>query len=468
MRRSPHGKEANVIQSRHDLSPVSAQTRHADRVSEVVGQVDRVIVVGAGIAGLAAASRLRRAGIDYVVLEARDRIGGRLHTIDLAGVPVDLGGSWIHHPIGNPLTSFCDEHGIARDSGNPLPSMSAYDRAEGRLLDPSEIDESFHRVVDDFGEAAESLLVRLGATATAPEGIEAFIAERGYVGADARRARQALIFEIEADAGNRADTQSLRWLGDEAEFGGDSTGDLPRGGYRSVVDVLAAGIDVTLNTEVVSVAVDADGVRVACADGSVETGSHAIVTVPLGLLKRGSPRFDPPLPMPVQAAIDGLGFGRYEKIALRFESPFWRDDDISHLMVYSSDENEPVFWVFDLDAFGAGPVLCAHLVQTVADSTLDRSPADAVRWLVDVLAEVVGHPVPEPVAAVVTSWAHDPFSGGVYTSCGLGADPWMLDLLGEPVHGRLLLAGEHTHSERNGYADGAYVTGIRAAGWLGA
>ena len=95
-------------------------------VSEIVGPVDRVVVVGAGIAGLAAASRLRRAGIGCVVLEARDRIGGRLHTIDLAGVPVDLGGSWIHHPIGNPIAALCDELGIVRDPGDPTPTLSAY------------------------------------------------------------------------------------------------------------------------------------------------------------------------------------------------------------------------------------------------------------------------------------------------------------------------------------------------------
>ncbi|MBI3217100.1 MAG: FAD-dependent oxidoreductase [Mycobacterium sp.] len=83
---------------------------HGAVVNHVALPVSRVIVVGAGIAGLAAARCLQRAGIPYVVLEARDRIGGRLHTIDLAGVPVDLGGSWIHHPIGNPLTSLCAEH----------------------------------------------------------------------------------------------------------------------------------------------------------------------------------------------------------------------------------------------------------------------------------------------------------------------------------------------------------------------
>ena len=58
-----------------------------------------------------------------MVLEARRRIGGRLHTIDLAGTPVDLGGSWIHHPIGNPLTAFCDQHGIGRDPGDPTNTL---------------------------------------------------------------------------------------------------------------------------------------------------------------------------------------------------------------------------------------------------------------------------------------------------------------------------------------------------------
>jgi monoamine oxidase len=84
-----------------------------------------------------------------------------------------------------------------------------------------------------------------------------------------------------------------------------------------------------------------------------------------------------------------------------------------------------------------------------------------VTWFRDVLAEAVGHPVPEPIATAVTSWTHDPFTGGAYTHCPPGADPSMLDLLGRPVNGRLLLAGEHTNSARTGYADGAYAGGLR-------
>ena len=202
-----------VRSAARSLRSLDARRGHAGLVSEMVTPVDRVVVVGAGIAGLAAASRLRRAGIACVVLEARDRIGGRLHTVDLAGVPVDLGGSWIHHPIGNPLSKFCDEYGIARDPGDPMPSLSAYDQVERRRLDRAEVEASLLPAFDAFQDAVDTLRDRLPSDATALDAIEAYVAERGFTGAVARRVRQELRAEIEADAADRADNQSLRWLG---------------------------------------------------------------------------------------------------------------------------------------------------------------------------------------------------------------------------------------------------------------
>jgi len=91
----------------------------ADVRGGVTGPVERVVVVGAGIAGLTVASALAHGGVECVVVEARDRIGGRLHTVDLAGSPVDLGGSWIHTPIGNP--------GRLRAAGwRPLPQRQPH------------------------------------------------------------------------------------------------------------------------------------------------------------------------------------------------------------------------------------------------------------------------------------------------------------------------------------------------------
>jgi polyamine oxidase len=175
-------------------------------MNKIAGRVERVVVVGAGIAGLAAASRLRQAGIDAVVLEARDRIGGRLHTVDLAGTPVDMGGSWIHHPIGNPLTAFCDDHGIARDAGNPLPSLSAFDMAERRRLDHAEVEFYAQTETAAFWDCTDALSQRLGPAATAHDAIETYVAERGLSPAVARRLRQELRAELEANAADSAET----------------------------------------------------------------------------------------------------------------------------------------------------------------------------------------------------------------------------------------------------------------------
>ena len=436
---------------------------HYDAVSDIAGPVERVVIVGAGIAGLAAATQLTKAGTACVVLEARDRIGGRLHTIDLAGAAVDLGGSWIHHPIGNPMSALCDELGVARDAGDPIPSLSGYDQVEERRLGHDEIATYCKVESEAFWDAIGALEERLGPEANAHDAIEEHIAARGLDGAVARRTRQELRAEVEADAPGPVGDQSLSWLAMDEEFEGDLFGDLPRGGYASVVTALAPGIDVRLGTEVVSIDVQERGVSVICADGAVESGSHAIVTVPLGVLKRGGLRFSPALPDAVQGAVEKLAFGRYEKIALRFESPFWRDEGLSHLVVFPSGEDEPSMWIFDLDAFGAGAVLCAHLFHSLTPHALDQSHADAVDWLKDVLAGVFGHPVPEPIATVVTAWANDPFAHGSYSHCPLGADPSMYDVLAKPVHERILLAGEHTQCSRVGYADGAYVSGLRAA-----
>ena len=200
------------------------------------------------------------------------------------------------------------------------------------------------------------------------------------------------------------------------------------------------------------------------ADGTSEEGSHVVVTVPLGVLKRGAPRFSPALPPDRLAAIERLGFGRYEKVALRFDEPFWRAAGLSHLMLFPRDPEESTVWVFDLDAFGAGPALVVFsLPQRGRPRCSTRPPDEPPDWVLGLLAEAIGGPCPAPTAVAVTSWATDPYTGGAYTHIPPGAGPADVDLLGEPVGGRLLFAGEHTQSARMAYADGAMTSGIREA-----
>jgi len=103
------------------------------------------VVVGAGIAGLTVANALAHGGVDCVVVEARDRIGGRLHTVDLAGSPVELGGSWIHTPVGNPMRAFAQHVGVPCRSANPLPELAGFDCGEARRLSAAEVEASLGR-----------------------------------------------------------------------------------------------------------------------------------------------------------------------------------------------------------------------------------------------------------------------------------------------------------------------------------
>ena len=427
----------------------------------VTGPVDRVLIVGAGIAGLTAASALTHAGVDCVAFEARDRLGGRLHTIDLAGWPVDMGGSWIHMPGGNPLTTFAHQVGIARRSGDPLPELVAYDCVDGRRLSADEWSASIELQYEAFPEAQSQLLERLGPEASMADAIETFLDDSELSSSELRRARQALQAVIEAEAADSCREQSLRWMWNELEFEGSYFGDLPSGGYTSLITAMASGVDVRLGVEVCEVAYSATGVAVRDTTGSVETASDAIVTVPLGVLKRGSPQFSPELPLERTKSIGRLGFGTFVKVAIAFDRPFWREAGAPHVVLFPPEADEPAIWVLGQDAFGGGPILVALVFHSSTHRVLDSTPTAAANWLLGMLGQAFGKRCPTPTAVAVSSWASDPLTGGSYSHIPPGASAGDADLLGEPIGGRLLFAGEHTQSARLVYADGAMCSGIR-------
>jgi monoamine oxidase len=431
-------------------------------VSDLDGPLTHVVVVGAGIAGLGAAATLRAAQVPCTVLEARDRIGGRLHTVDLGGASVDLGGSWIHHPDGNPVLDLADELGVAHRPGDPLPTLSGYDAVEHRLLGRDEVDAVLDLAHEAFGQALPGLREKLGDDAPAMGAVVAFAAAATPPGAAHDRLVQALRAEVEADASDAAERHSLRWWGNEDEYGGDFFGELPVGGYRAVVERLARGLDVRLGTEVVEVNATPAGVAVRDASGHVHEGSHAVVTVPLGVLQAGVVRFDPPLDGDRTNAVAGLGFGRYEKVLLGFSEAWWRGSGPSHLVLFPEDRDAPALWVFDHDAFLGDPVLECHAFHSATPHVLD-DPAGAVAWMTDQLAPAYGDRVRRPAHTAVTSWAHDRFTRGGYSHVTPGRSPDDLDLLGTPHAGRILFAGEHTQSARVGFADGALSSGLREA-----
>src|SRR6478672_5480596 len=254
------------------LTAESFDDGRTDVPSGVAGPVERVVVVGAGIAGLTVANALTHGGVECVVLEARDRTGGRLHTVDLSGSPVDLGGSWIHMPGGaNPMRAFARQAGVLCRSADPVPEMAVFDCGEDRRLPAAEAEATLDLYLEAFPEAAVRLAAELGPDASAADGIEAFVAAAVLAPGPERRARQTLYGAVEAESADLAERQSLRWMWNEIEYEGNYFGDVPDGGYRRLVDAMAAGADVRLGVEVTEVALSAEGVRLRCADGTSET-----------------------------------------------------------------------------------------------------------------------------------------------------------------------------------------------------
>lgn len=430
--------------------------------SGIDAPVERVVVVGAGMAGLTVANALAHAGVPNVVLEARDRIGGRVHTVDLGGWPLDLGASWIHTPVGNPVTRFSELAGIGRRPGDPFAEMVGLDRHEGRLLSATEFADVL-RATDEFAEVIPGLHDALGPNATVADAIARFAGERAPDGG-ARWVRDALMVLIEMDSSASAETQSFAsFPANTLEYDGDYLGDLPVGGYGAVAAAMGAGIDVELSQAVERVIVRPHGVRVRTASGLEEEGSHVVVTVPLGVLQGGGIRFDPPLAPERVGAIERLGFGRYEKVALRFESAFWRAEGVPHLLVLPKAADDWAPGLVGLDAFEASPILVAHAGGRSADRMNELSDSEVVTRLRELIGEAIGGPVPEPIDVMRSAWTSDPYSRGAYTYVPIGASRHDLDALGEPVAGRLLFAGEATTSTRVGFADGAMTSGIREA-----
>jgi polyamine oxidase len=436
---------------------------HLEIPAGVIEPVKRVLVIGAGIAGLTVANALAHVGVDYVVLEARDRLGGRLHTADLAGSAVDLGGSWIHHPVGNPVRDFARQVGIECRPGNPTPTLAGFDCATGRWLSSADLETGLTAELQGYHDALGTLRPQLGPGASAAAGIEAYLATRGLAGDALRRARQGLRASVEADAAGPAEDQSLTWLWTQTESGGDYFGDLPEGGYASVIHALASGLHIRRDWPVEHVELADDGVTVTSTStsGQTEIGTHLVVTVPLGVLKKNQPTFSPALPSERTDAVRRLGFGRYEKVALKFEEPFWRTAGWSHLVLFPADPAEPATYVYDLDAFSGVPVLVCHTLHSATSHLTGESTA--ARWVMSMVTAALGTPCPDPVAVAATDWAADPYAAGAYAHVPPGAANADLDLLGEPLSGRLLFAGEHTTSARVGYSDGAMTSGIREA-----
>ena len=408
-------------------------------------------MVGAGAAGLATARILNQQGVEVVVLEARNRVGGRMHTARVGKATVDLGGAWIDGVPKNPLYDLVVSAGLETvDVRYVIPSRLRVFDGEKRRWVP-------RRHLYPGVLWAGLLLAR---RAKSPEqSYERWI--ESVIGSKTGPIRDVTRWFLRtATVSDGADVTEVGKYDPELfdEYGGVEH--MIVGGYGKLVERLADGIDVRLGVTVESIAQDESGVTVMTTDG-VFDGSHVVVTAPIGVLKTGTIEFVPPLPKEKRAAIGRIGSGFYEKVTLTFDQAFWRKADVDrHDVAYMSDREDAIPAFVDVSNASGTPTLV-----TVAGGTAARriagDPAAALESAMGILSEIFGV-VPEPSAWHVTDWSSDPFSRGAYSFHAVETRAGDFEILAEP-DGRLLFAGEASQSKHTGYVGGALRSGVREA-----
>jgi len=423
-----------------------------------------VVVVGAGAAGLIAARALSRAGRSVVVLEARDRMGGRVYTREDPGlqVPVDLGGEFVHGTADVSFALLRAANTVAIDTGG-----SAFVYEDGELRDGADP----FAIVERLMASAKEL--------TTDVSVEDFLQQlRGDAAQVERERRYArmLVEGFDAADPRRASARALgeEWS-DDGSGGQTSRQFRPLGGYAHLLRTLhgaldPALVDVRLATPVHAVQWGRNGVTVAATTSSgVPLEVHArtaIVTLPVGVLQAKTVRFEPALPPVKVDALARLVMGPVVKLILRFRSAFWeRVRDARYLdggFFHRAEAAFPTFWtLIPLRT----PLLIAWAGGPKADAFANDDEAARTAKALDDLTTLFGSdadPHGELEAVYTHDWQHDPYSRGAYSYVAVGGGNARTELAA-PVDDVLFFAGEATAAtSESGTVAGALQSGERA------
>ncbi len=424
------------------------------------------IVVGAGIAGLTAARLLQGAGQRVVVLEARNRVGGRVWSDRSDGHVTDRGASWIHgitdSPVfaavtafGMPTVEFTvggyqpDSRPIAHYS--PAGTRLTADDAARYVADIHAVDAALRGAIaasDRDASYRDATEVALAEVADADEWDD----ER------AQRVREYLEHRSEEQYGAWIDDLAAHGLDDDQVDGDEVV--FPHG-YDALATGLAAGLDIRLESVVSRVAWGAEGVSVTTSAGTLAARA-AVVTVPIGVLQSSGFEIAPALPPEVAEPLSRLRMNAFEKVFLRFDERFW-DPDVYAIRQQGEEGRWWHSW-YDLTALDDTPTLLTFAAGPAATATREWTDAEVTASVMVQLRRLYGADIPDPVGIVRTDWQSDPWAGyGSYAYMTVGSDTSDHDALATPIGGVLHLAGEATWTNDPATVTAALCSGHRAA-----
>ena len=407
-----------------------------------------VIIIGAGISGLAAAKKLKEKGFDITVLEAQDKVGGRLRTNRTLGVAFDEGASWIHGINGNPISTLAQQAGMntfetiddqsdaCYDLGGVLRNSAIYDNAETELY---------------------SILNTLKNSGNATQSFETIFNNLYPTKANDRLWKFLLSTYVTFDTGDLNNLSSLLYNEGE-EFGGAEK--IATNGFDTIPNFLANGLNILLNQRVAKIDYSDTKVKIT-HNGTVSEADYVVVTVPLGVLKSGNIEFVPALPSAKQNAIQKIGMNCVNKFILTWDTAFW---DNTQYICYTPEIKDKFNYFVNVKKFH--PSVNALMTFAYADyarQTETMADAQLINEIMTHLRDIYGTNIPNPTNMLRTKWQANENSFGAYSYTAVGTEMKHFDDLAEEINDKLFFAGEHTEADYFSTAHGAYLSGIREA-----
>jgi len=432
----------------------------------------RVLVIGAGMAGLVTARLLHESGMHVTILEARERTGGRLWTHTGLGVPIDLGASWVHGADVNPVANWCRAAGVALHLA-PTGERRFYKQGRFERLKPLSL-RAWRTLSRATVRAA--LLLTQSRFSGRPVSIAAAmdpLLNNARLPLFDRRLLAWMVSVSEGVEGAPAHLIDLRyWYPTEA----NGINALPAGGYRSLVEDAAAGLSIRCNTPIACVRMTSAGVAVETSPpdspGELLEADAVVVTVPLGILKAGRIRFEPELPAPKRAAIERIGFGAspagdaaMNKLVLRFEQRFWDDTNERCIVLPQTPEERGAYtnWI-NIEPIARAPIIMGFTGgQAAVHHDRNASDEEIVARGLASLERLTGRKPPPPTGYLITRWLSDPWTLGSYSYYSIHSGPEDRRAYAQSINDRIYFAGEGTQAEECGTVQAAMRSGEAAA-----
>jgi monoamine oxidase len=396
-----------------------------------------VAVIGAGAAGLGAAHALKDSGLSVIVLEARDRVGGRGHTITAApGVTFDLGCGWLHSADQNSFVKIAEQLDFEID--RKLPPWR--ERAYGKSFPPEERAE-FFSALDEFFQRIEI------AAQNGTDHPASLYLENGN--------RWNPMIDAISSYINGCETDRLSILDFDA-YRDTNLNWRVRRGYGALMAAYGASLPLALNCKVALIDHSAKRLRIETSQGTL-AADKAVITVPTNLIAQEAIRFYPALPEKVDAAA-GLPLGLADKVMLALDESELLPADGNLRGATMRTE----MGTYHLRPFGQ-PCIEGFFGGRFAQALEDAGDGAIAAQAIDEIVSFLGSDFRRKLKPLKESrWAHDPFARGSY-SHALPGHAGKRAILAAPVDGRLFFAGEATSPNFFSTAHGAHDSGERAA-----